>query len=165
MKLNKAIKVIEDACENPQVGVPEEVFMLLTRLTPIINVDLLIKDNDERTLLTWRDDVFYGKGWHIPGGIIRFKESAAERIKMVAKLELECEVTNDNTLLEINESITKNQTNRAHFFSLLYRCELQTDPPEKLKYISGIPERGMYSFFDGAPENLLQVHLPYGKYL
>jgi colanic acid biosynthesis protein WcaH len=33
-----------------------------------------------RTLLTWRDDESFGAGWHVPGGIIRYKETAADRI-------------------------------------------------------------------------------------
>ena len=54
----------------------------------MINVDLLIRDDTDRTLLTWRHDAFYGPGWHVPGGIIRFKESAANRIAAVAQGEL-----------------------------------------------------------------------------
>ena len=46
---------------------PEDLFLSVSRLTPIINVDLLIKDNQNRTLLTWRDDEFYRAGWHIRG--------------------------------------------------------------------------------------------------
>ena len=57
----------------------------LVELTPLVNVDLLIKDSG-RTLLTWRDDEFYGPGWHIPGGILGFKERALDRLAKVAEL-------------------------------------------------------------------------------
>src|SRR6185295_12919473 len=67
---------------------PEDMFLLVSRLTPLVNVDLLIKDNQNRTLLTWRDDEYYGAGWHIPGGIIRFRETAADRVLAVGRGEL-----------------------------------------------------------------------------
>ena len=68
-----AIKFLENQIKNPSKGLPQEIFFFISRITPMINVDLLIKDEKGRTLLAWRDDEFY-KGWHIPGGIIRFKE-------------------------------------------------------------------------------------------
>jgi len=67
------------------------VFALVSRVTPLVNVDLLIKDEQRRTLLTWRDDEFFGAGWHVPGEIIRYKESAADRIRTCARLELEAQ--------------------------------------------------------------------------
>lgn len=42
----------------------------------MVNVDLLIKNvSSNETLLTWREDEYYGPGWHVPGGIVRFKET------------------------------------------------------------------------------------------
>jgi hypothetical protein len=49
-------------------GLPEELFLFVSRITPLINVDLLIQDDGRRTLLTWRSDRFFGPGWHVPGG-------------------------------------------------------------------------------------------------
>ena len=76
MDINEIIRMLEEKIENPRIGLPQEVFFLVSRLTPMVNVDLLIKDEKGRTLLAWRDDEFVGKGWHVPGGIIRFKEKA-----------------------------------------------------------------------------------------
>jgi len=165
MNLDEAIAVLEAACENPSSGLPEKVFLLLTRLTPMLNVDLLIQDDAGRTLLTWRDDIYYGSGWHIPGGIIRFKETAAERIATVARLELRCELTAEDRPMALNECITKTQRTRAHSVSLLYRCTLTSPPPGNLKYPGGKPQRGMFDFFDRTPDNLLKVHNMYAKYI
>src|SRR5258705_8683005 len=55
-------------------ALPEELFLFISRITPLINVDLLIQDYGKGTLLTWRSDRFFGPGWHVPGGIIRHKE-------------------------------------------------------------------------------------------
>src|SRR5215471_8801484 len=72
----------------PAGGLPEELFRFLTRFVSIINVDLLIAGRTGRTLLTWRDDAIYGAGWHVPGGIIRFQETAADRVHATARSEL-----------------------------------------------------------------------------
>ena len=39
----KHIKNIEKKVKNPNKGLPEEIFLFLTRISPMINVDLLIK--------------------------------------------------------------------------------------------------------------------------
>jgi hypothetical protein len=87
MMLQEAITRLDDLVPNPQNGLPDELFLFISRMTPLINVDLLIKDAQGRTLLTWRDDVFYGAAWHVPGGIIRYKERAADRIQNCAAEE------------------------------------------------------------------------------
>ena len=51
------------------IGLPEELFLYVSSITPLVNVDLLIKDDRGRALLTWRDDSYYGPDWHVPGGI------------------------------------------------------------------------------------------------
>ncbi len=83
-----AIKRLKQEVSNPSKGLPDDLFYYISSTTPIINVDLLLKDENGRTLLSWRDDPHSGKGWHIPGGIIRFKETIEERINEVAKIEI-----------------------------------------------------------------------------
>ena len=84
---SKLSQLLDEAIElipNAQTGLPEELFYFVSQLTPLINVDLLIKNQQGQTLLTWRDDRFHGPAWHIPGGIIRFKEKIEDRILKVA---------------------------------------------------------------------------------
>ena len=70
MNAAETSSAFEALAPNPECGLSDEVFLSLTRLTPMINVDLLIRDGAGRVLLTWREDQFYPAGWHIPGGII-----------------------------------------------------------------------------------------------
>ena len=58
-----------------------------------------------RTLLTWRDDEFFGAGWHLPGGVIRFKELAADRVLACARQEAGIEVAHDAEPLTILETV------------------------------------------------------------
>src|SRR6266496_3256908 len=105
-------------------GLPHELFVFLSRLMPLVNVDLLIRDERMGTLLTWRDDEDYGPGWHVPGGIIRYKETAEARIRLTARRELESDVEFDPDPIRIEEMIKPIRRERGHFVSLLYRCRL-----------------------------------------
>jgi colanic acid biosynthesis protein WcaH len=53
MDLPDHIREIESAAGDASRGLPEDIFLMTTRLTPMINVDLLIK-TPEGVLLTWR---------------------------------------------------------------------------------------------------------------
>jgi hypothetical protein len=71
----EAFAVLDSWAANPGVGLPEELFLFVSRLIPMINVDLLISDDQGRIHLTWRDDEIFGAGWHVPGAMIRYKET------------------------------------------------------------------------------------------
>lgn len=158
------INELERKISDPHQGLTEDLFLFVSRITPLVNVDLLIRNERRQTLLTWRDDSFFPKGWHIPGGIIRYKETREERITLVARSELETEVEFDPVPVAVNEFILKERKTRGHFISFLYECRLKADPPEKLKYRSDIPKNGQYAWFDGPPDDLLDVHRVYKNY-
>jgi ADP-ribose pyrophosphatase YjhB (NUDIX family) len=143
---------------------PEVLFLLVSRLTPLVNVDLLIKDAQNRTLLTWRDDEFYGAGWHLPGGVIRFRETAGERVRAVARGELGADVSFEPTPLWVAESIDRTREIRGHFISLLYRCALTTALGTELEYRAGRPAPGLWQWHAGCPANLLTVHRVYQRF-
>lgn len=156
---------MESFIKNPSKGLPEDIFLFISRITPIINVDLLIKNNKNHTLLTWRDDGYWAPGWHIPGGIIRFRETISDRIKAVAASELGAEITFKKDPLAINESIHPSRKFRGHFISLLYECALVSPPDKKLRYGPGIPQPGEWAWHSKCPDNLISVHEMYRKYM
>src|SRR6478735_2874767 len=123
------IKALEDAIGDTKGDLPEDVFRFVSRLTPLITVDLLIQDDQSRTLLTWRDDEFFGPGWHIPGGVIRFKESSGDRLRACAREELGADIAWDPAPLHVLELMSA-QDVRGHHITLLYRCRLLTPPDE-----------------------------------
>jgi len=165
VNFSTAISPLEAALGDPHAGLPEEVFLFASRITPLINVDLLIQNDSGRTLLTWRDDEFFGQGWHIPGGIIRYKETCADRIRACALQELGAEVSFDATPLLVLETIRPHRS-RGHFISLLYRCRLRTPLDESLRAgDSHVPAAGAWRWHKGAPSDLLEVHAPYAQFL
>ena len=157
------IAELERAIGDPHLGLPEPVFLFLSRIAPLVNVDLLIKDNGGRTLLTWRHDQHYGPGWHIPGGVIRYKETAADRIKAVAALELGAAVDFDPAPIRVLETISPDR-DRAHAISLLYRCRFLTAPDPSLEARSNPQRAGAWRWHASAPADLLTVHRPYAEF-
>ena len=104
-ELARTITSLESFVPDPKRGLPEEIFQLVSRLTPLLSVDLLFKTIRRRTLLTWRHDAAYGPGWHVPGGIVRYKELAMDRIHAVARGELGAEVTCEPIPLLVTEHV------------------------------------------------------------
>ncbi len=165
LNLRNAIDVLEASIHDPSHGLPEELFLFISRITPLVNVDLLIKNNNNQTLLTWRDDAYWDPGWHIPGGIIRHQETFADRIKAVAKNELGAAVEFNPIHLAMNEVIIKKRSNRSHFISLLYSCKLSTQPAEYLRFKGVSPKHGEWMWHDACPDNILKVHEMYKGFM
>lgn len=165
MKIVEVIRLLERFIKNPSKGLPEEVFLFVSRITPLINVDLLIKNKGGETLLTWREDGFFKPGWHIPGGIIRYKEKIATRIKAVARKEIGASIVFEENPLAINEVILPFQKNRGHFISLLYKCELISKPKESLRYNGGAPKNGQWKWHKKCPIDIISVHKMYKKFI
>ena len=57
---SEALAVLDSWALDPRGGLPEELFLFISRLVPMINVDLFISDDQGRVLLTWRDDEIFG---------------------------------------------------------------------------------------------------------
>jgi len=164
MNINEAIEYLDKCVPDPTSGLPDEVFYYISRTTPLINVDLLIKDEKGRTLLGWRDDKYSGTGWHIPGGIIRFKEKMEDRIRAVAELEIGTEVQFDPKPIEINEMIDWKKNDRGHFISILFECSLFSNFKPKNKNLTET-DPGFLKWHDKCPDNLLGWHEVYRKYI
>jgi colanic acid biosynthesis protein WcaH len=162
MNIQDALSVLQTHV-SPGQDLPEDLFLFVSTVTPLVNVDLLIKDERNRTLLTWRHDEFYGSGWHIPGGIIRYKEHAQERIQKVAGHELGCSVAAEPVPILIIENFSA-ERERGHFISMLYRCRLTGDPQPSLK-ARETPQRGEWRWHYGTPPDLLPVHQAYASFL
>ncbi|MFZ2656840.1 MAG: NUDIX domain-containing protein [Victivallales bacterium] len=164
MSVSEAIAILDKQVPNPCLGLPDEVFYYISRTTPMLNVDLLIKDEKERTLLSWRDDQYAGKGWHIPGGIVRFKETLETRIMKVAENEVGAHVDFDPAPMAINQIILTESNTRGHFISILYKCYL---PATFIPDNKGLPNTaaGYLMWHESCPVDLLKLQDIYRKYI
>lgn len=164
MTIKDAIAFLDKSVPDSKAGLPDDVFYYISRTTPMVNIDLLIKDENGRTLLSWRDDQYAGKGWHIPGGIVRFKETLETRIKKVAESEIGAKVECDLNPIAINQIFNEECDIRGHFISILYKCSLlSTFIPEN----KGLKENdpGFLKWHNVCPDDLLKFHEIYRKYL
>lgn len=152
---------------HPEEGLGKELFLQVSSLVPIVNVDLLVYNTEGQFLLTWRDDPHCGKGWHIPGGCIRFRETCESRIQKVALEELgisqiafEKEPIKFFQIINKEHRDLKNQNERGHFITLVYKCFAPRDfEIEKQQYKQG--EVGYMKWFDQFPDNLLSIQSCY----
>lgn len=158
-----AISCLKEQVPEPSEGLPDEIFYYVSSVTPLVNVDLLIKDESGRTLFSWRDDEHSGVGWHLPGGIIRIKETMEERLRKVSFFEIGLLVKCEKAPIDINEIIYREKEFRAHFISFLFRCSLPLNfvPDNKGKIDS---DPGYLRWHVGCPDNLLPCHDLYRKY-
>jgi len=164
MNILDAVNFLDMHTANKTEGLPDEIFYFISRTTPMVNVDLLIKDENGRTMLSWRDDKYAGGGWHIPGGIIRYKETLHSRLLKVAQKEVGRDVSFEEKPIAINEIILPELENRAHFISFLYKCYLpssfEIDNKGKTEH-----EAGFLKWHDKCPDDLIAVHNIYREYI
>ena len=160
--MKSALSSLKKHISDPRKGLPEEVFSFVTTLTPMVNVDLLIKDDSGNILLTWRDDL--GGGWHIPGSIIRVQETIRQRLQKTVEKELSCTAVFSDTPIEVKEFIFPELKERSHFISFLYETTLTSLPPNELHSKQGKPSAGQFRWFAQAPDDLLIYHNYYRKY-
>jgi len=158
------LKAIKDNGIDQTKGLPDSLFHLVSSCTPICNVDLLISDENNNILLSWRDDRQHGTGWHIPGGCIRMKEMIATRIDKTALKEVGTKVLYDDSPMVVSESFItydrpglENQLERAHGIAFMYKCKL----PEGFVINNGDKKEhdaGFLKWFDHIPDDLLKAH-------
>lgn len=165
MEIKEIVNLLESFVKNPSAGLPDDIFLFATRITPIINADLLIKNEQNQTLLTWREDGYYPPGWHVPGGIIRYKEQIAARINAVAAGELGAKIKFKETPVAINEVIHPSRNNRGHFISLLYACSLTSPLDKNRRHEKGVPKPGEWAWHGRCPKNIIPVHEMYRNFI
>lgn len=162
MRLEKALA--EEGVD-PQQGLPESVFIMASSLVPIVNIDLFIVDGKDRVLLSWRDDLYHAKGWHIPGGCLRIQETLTQRIKQTALAEIGTEVAFVREPVTVREGINglsdrpwlKNPLERSHNISFLYFARLREGFQIDNKELK-MHDRGYLKWFSEVPPDLLPAH-------
>ena len=177
--LSKAIHDLDRAVGHPHPGsLPLELFLLVSRLVPLFTVDLWIQRDDGAVLLTWREDEFFGRGWHVPGSALRLGETTRHRLQECAREELGAEIEADPLPFDLMEEIQPHiaggadpsARDRAHNVSTAYRCRLLTPPDPAHAYdlsstsSTAPPQPGQWAWHTRCPDELLPVHRCYEKH-
>ncbi|GHU41569.1 hypothetical protein FACS1894190_09830 [Spirochaetia bacterium] len=152
--LDKTLRYKADRADKND-GLPQDVYLFVSRSTPLVCVDLWVQDK-QGVLLSWRNDAIYGQGWHVPGGIVRYKETFEHRLQKTAENELGCPVTFDPKPMTIEELIVQDRENCGHIIAFLYRCFIPKDyaPDNHGKTAC---DAGYLQWHKTCPKNLLNV--------
>lgn len=136
-------------------GIGEDLYQAVSQLVPSVSVELLVKSTDRKsTLLIWREDEFYGPGWHVPGGVVRFKERLQQRVCKVAKNELNRDLASVDGPVGFHEMFNEDRDVRGHFLAFVFEVTLKHQP-EKDRCAGDQPEDGMWRWFDHCPDDLI----------
>ena len=125
--------------DNPHEGLPQPIFEALIKIIPFIACELVVVGK-KGLLLTWREDKWW-RGWHFPGGLLRYQENFEERIEKIAWKELGVNITNCKFLLVKDCPFS----NRGHFISLVFLCKTSMTPK-------------FGKFFKKMPKNIIEDH-------
>ena len=151
-------KIISSFAVDAKKGLGRPLFEAVSGMTPNVNVDLLCYDTNNRFALVFREDKFYGPGWHIPGGVLRFKEKLITRLYLTAKKELNLKKIESVSRVKISEIFASDRDVRGHFISFLYKAKsLELDKFDdydaSLKYFDG-----SIAMFYAPPYDIIKQH-------
>lgn len=161
------IKILADKilarCSNPEQGLPEEIFLMISGLIPIPNVDLFLLNKEGQILLSWRKDQFYQEGWSLPGGCMRFGETMHERVLKTAQKELGQAVHIEKGPLCVRDAIRGDNPKlkyphvRGHNIAVPFLCSL-TEALDIKTQSCAERENGCLKWFSEIPQNVLPIH-------
>ena len=167
---HRAVELLRNADITPEEGLPEDLFLLVSALVPLPNVDLLITDNANRILLTRRQDEFFERSWHIPGGTMRYGESFDNAIISTGLRELGCIVEYDpipitvrNVIRGLNPGIC-HPRERGHNVAVLFRCSLPSSYIIDNKNLTE-NDNGYIKWFDKLPDDFMKIQYVYSDIL
>lgn len=83
----------------------------------------------------------------------------------MAQSELGAEVRFAPEPINVRGLINTERDVRGHFISLLYLCELTSEPDIRRKSNSETPQQGQWAWHEGAPRDLLRVHESFRKFI
>ena len=147
-------------------NLPYDLFLLSTALRPFVCADLLIRNRQGQILLSRRSDDYYGAGWQIPGGILRMRETLADRIQRTAIEEIGADVICNYVPLAVREHMlpiygdnckSLSDIERSHNIGFLYECFVREDYEIDNKGKSE-SDNGFLKWFDSIPDDILECH-------
>lgn len=165
-----AVKTLRQAKLDTDNGMPQELFLMLSGLVPLANVDLLITNEQGQILLTRRCDPWYQPSWHIPGGCMHYGEDFLHCVQQTAMRELgtkvivsEVPVAVRNVIRGVDRS-KEYPRERGHNVAILFSCQM----PEGWMMNNGKKterDDGYAAWFDILPEDFMEIQRVYADIL
>ena len=165
-KQTKAIQTLREAKLDTDHGMPQELFLLVSGLVPLPNVDLLVTNAQGQILLTRRKDPWYQDSWHIPGGCMHYGESFEHCVQETARRELGTEVSISPEPITVRNVIRgvdaskEYPRERGHNVAILFACR----SPENWEIDNGmktVDDDGFAAWFDVLPDDFMKIQYVY----
>lgn len=151
--------------DSPTSGLPHHLFEYVSSIVPIVNVDLIAHRPERGIIMSWRDDGYYGPGWHLPGGCLRYKESLISRLHKVAESEIAVKsVLTDVTWIGAYQCMHATRDIRGHFITFVYSAVLENEdiPVYSQSHLNGLRHGDVY-FHLRWPDNVISQHERYSR--
>ena len=151
-------------------GMDTELFLLVSGLVPLANVDLLIVNDQGQLLLERRKDPWFQESWHIPGGCMRYGESFTHCVQQTALREIGTEVLCDREPITVRNVIRgvapegQFPRERGHNVAILFRCRLP-DGFAIQNHGKTVRDDGFLRWFDKLPEDFMAIQHSYDDVL
>ncbi|WP_010133912.1 GDP-mannose mannosyl hydrolase [Ochrovirga pacifica] len=101
---------------------PEKEYKAVVKNTPLISIDLIIKDVEGKILVGYRSNSPAKNTWFVPGGVIRKNELFANAFQRIAKDE-------------IAENLELSQAQYIGLYEHIYESNFANDPSFNTHYI------------------------------
>ena len=166
----EAVTLLRKLEDGAREGLPQELFLLVSALVPMPNVDLLVVNERNQLLLSRRRDPYYQNSWHIPGGCLRFEEELLDRVHATAIRELGFDVQVQEPPLAVRNVIRganprqEFPNERGHNVAILYQCTL----PREYTIDNGDKteaDDGYLKWFDTLPPDFMEIQHVYDDVL
>jgi len=125
----------------------KEFFDIYSKVTKLV-VGLVIK-NEKGILLTLRKKNGWINQWHIPGGIVHYREAIKDTVKRIAKEELGVDVSIKKILGYIEYFSEIEERGFGYTVGLVFSVD-----PENNNFLEGDSKK--VEFFKSLPENTVQ---------
>ncbi|WP_298065681.1 NUDIX domain-containing protein [uncultured Mailhella sp.] len=169
-ELLQAVEILRCAHVDGRQGLPEKLFLLVSSVVPLPNVDLLITDKAGRLLLARRNDGFFENSWHIPGGCMRYGETLEHCLQRTARREIGCEVLHEEAPVAVRSVFRGpnpdllHPNERGHNIAILYRCALPDSfLPDNGKLNES--DAGYLKWFHTLPQDFMSIQHVYDDVL
>ena len=166
-KIIEMIELLRDEELVTNQGMPEELFLLVSSLVPLVNVDLLVCNEKNQVLLAKRKDDYYENSWHIPGGCIHFGESMLDCVHATAIREVGADVIVHGPepiairdVIRGNNLIQKHPRERGHNIAVLFRCSV-LDNYVINNFGLSEEDNGYLKWFDYLPDSFMKIQEVY----
>lgn len=166
----RSVQILREGQLDVDAGMPQELFLLLSGLMPLPNVDLLITNDRGEILLTRRYDPWFQCSWHIPGGCMHYGEDFLHCVQETAKRELgttvevSAEPITVRNVIRGKDDSKQYPRERGHNVAVLFACRL----PKHWQLNNGAKteqDDGYAAWFRTLPEDFLEIQHVYDDVL